>query len=469
MKQQDTVISLQGASKCFKRYEKPVDRLKEIIFPRRKHAEEFWALKDVSLDISPGETIGIVGRNGAGKSTLLQLICGTLQPTEGTVRVNGRVSALLELGAGFNPEFTGRENVYMNGAIMGLSREEIDSRFEEIATFANIKEFMEQPVKTYSSGMYVRLAFAAAVYIEPEILIVDEALAVGDIVFQAKCTTRMKAMMDSGTTILFVSHDPIAIKSLCQRTVYLDQGRVRAIGESGPIVDQYIKDAFEESSMFGDAPPPPTIEPVPSASSISELNGSVEVYTKEYKNYDALAFRGLGISTAQFKDFETRVASLRHGEGSVRIKNIIVMDDDQSPVGQVPFGTYVTVRVICEAQRTLPEAVIGFYVKDIKQIEVLGSNSYYQNINIKDLQDGELFWIDFRFQNRLRGGDYTLTVLIADSILTTTYYDWVDCASVIKCLNPPQRQIWCQYWPEIDCELARSLSDKNQDYAVSKP
>jgi lipopolysaccharide transport system ATP-binding protein len=217
---EEIAISLNNVSKCFKRYARPVDRLKEMLLPNRSYAQEFWALRDISFDVMKGETIGIIGRNGAGKSTLLQMICGTLAPTSGKVQVNGRVAALLELGAGFNPEFTGRENVYMNGAIMGLSRVEVDERFDRVAAFADIKDFIDQPVKTYSSGMYVRLAFASAIHVDPDILIVDEALAVGDMFFQAKCMSRMRTMMESGVTVLFVSHDTSSVKALCQRGVF---------------------------------------------------------------------------------------------------------------------------------------------------------------------------------------------------------------------------------------------------------
>lgn len=181
---EEIAISLENVSKCFKRYARPIDRLKEILLPGKAYAQEFWALRDLSFDVMKGETMGIIGRNGAGKSTLLQVICGTLTPTSGKVQVNGRVAALLELGAGFNPEFTGRENVYMNGAIMGLSKQEVDSRFDRIAAFADIGDFIDQPVKTYSSGMYVRLAFSSAIHVNPDILIVDEALSVGDLFFR---------------------------------------------------------------------------------------------------------------------------------------------------------------------------------------------------------------------------------------------------------------------------------------------
>jgi lipopolysaccharide transport system ATP-binding protein len=224
--QDDIAITLQNISKVYKRYHHPTDRLKEILLPGKSKAEEFWALRDINLTIPKGETVGIIGRNGSGKSTLLQIIAGTLQPTTGSFQVQGRISALLELGSGFNPEFTGRQNVFFNGRILGLSQAEIEDRFEDIAAFADIGDFIEQPVKTYSSGMFVRLAFAVAVHVGPEIFIVDEALAVGDIVFQHKCMRRIKSLMDSGVSTLFVSHDAGAVKSLCNDAVMLNEGRI---------------------------------------------------------------------------------------------------------------------------------------------------------------------------------------------------------------------------------------------------
>jgi lipopolysaccharide transport system ATP-binding protein len=243
-----TAIQVEGVSKCFHIYEKPRHRLQQFIFPQldrilgrtaRAFYKEFWALNGVSLRIGKGETVGIIGKNGSGKSTLLQIICGTLTPTTGTVETHGRVAALLELGSGFNPEFSGRENVYLNGSVLGLSRDEIDARFDDIAAFADIGDFIDQPVKTYSSGMMVRLAFAVAINSDPEILVVDEALSVGDELFQRKCFSRIEAIRDKGATILFVSHSGGAIVELCDRAVLVDAGELLAAGEPKSIVGQY--------------------------------------------------------------------------------------------------------------------------------------------------------------------------------------------------------------------------------------
>jgi len=238
----DIAIRVKNICKHYQIYDKPQDRLKQSLWRGRKQFyREFKALDDVSFEIKKGETVGIIGRNGSGKSTLLQIICGTLAPTSGTVEVNGRVAALLELGAGFNPEFTGKENVYMNATILGLSKKEIDAKFEEIVSFADIGDFVFQPVKTYSSGMLVRLAFAVAINVDPEILIIDEALSVGDELFQRKCFSRIEAIKANGATILFVSHSGGQIVELCDRAVLMDSGEKLAVGLPKQIVGRYQK------------------------------------------------------------------------------------------------------------------------------------------------------------------------------------------------------------------------------------
>lgn len=251
-------IRIERLSKCYQIYDQPRDRLKQFVLPRirrmiglepRRYYREFWALKDVSFEIRKGETVGIIGRNGSGKSTLLQLICGTLSQTEGAVLSGGRIAALLELGSGFNPEFTGRENVYMNASVLGLSRDEIDSRYDEIVAFSELGDFVEQPVKTYSSGMLVRLAFSVAINVDPEILVVDEALSVGDELFQRKCFSKLEAIRQSGATILFVSHSGAQVIELCDRAVLLDRGEQLAIGAPKQIVSRYQKLLYAPSEQ----------------------------------------------------------------------------------------------------------------------------------------------------------------------------------------------------------------------------
>ncbi|OKH37063.1 ABC transporter ATP-binding protein [[Phormidium ambiguum] IAM M-71] len=237
----EIVISLQNVSKCFKRYARPVDRLKELLLPGKTQCQEFWALRNLNLEVPKGQTLGIVGRNGSGKSTLLQIIVGTLTPTSGQVNINGRVAALLELGSGFNPEFTGRQNVFFNGQLMGLSPKEIAERFDDIAAFADIGDFIDHPVKTYSSGMFVRLAFAVATSVEPDILIVDEALSVGDEAFQRKCYARIQSIRARGGTILFVSHSASAVIDICDAAILMDRGEKLLFHHPKFVLDKYHK------------------------------------------------------------------------------------------------------------------------------------------------------------------------------------------------------------------------------------
>ena len=250
----DIVLSVKDVSKCFEIYEKPVHRLYQTLcVGKRKFYKEFWALKDISFDVHRGECVGIIGRNGAGKSTLLQIITGTLSPTTGSVDVRGRIAALLELGSGFNPEFTGRENVYLNGAILGFGKAEIDARYDEIVSFADIGEFIDQPVKTYSSGMMVRLAFAVQVMVDPDILIVDEALAVGDALFQKKCFARINELVAKGVTFIFVTHDMETMRSMTQRALLLRRGRQILFDASSAVLLEYRRElhAAEEQYMNG--------------------------------------------------------------------------------------------------------------------------------------------------------------------------------------------------------------------------
>lgn len=259
----EIVIRARNLSKCYQIYDKPHDRLKQSIYPRlqrmvgaqpKQYYHEFWALKDVSFELRKGETIGIVGCNGSGKSTLLQMICGTLNPTGGAVETYGRIAALLELGSGFNPEFTGRDNVYLNASILGLSKEEVDDKFDDIAAFADIGEFIDQPVKTYSSGMFVRLAFAIQANVDPEILIVDEALAVGDTFFVHRCMLRFNELQKAGTSILFVSHDANAVRNLCSRAIWLVEGGIKLEGNASKVIDAYLASLFGQIEVTMDDP-----------------------------------------------------------------------------------------------------------------------------------------------------------------------------------------------------------------------
>ncbi len=250
----EPIIRVSNVSKCYQIYDRPQHRLLQSIFRRKKYFRDFWALREVSLEVNKGEVLGIIGRNGAGKSTLLQAICGTATPTSGTINVKGRVAALLELGAGFNPEFSGRENAILNAAILGMTQAEIDARLPDIIAFAELAEFIDEPVKTYSSGMFVRLAFAVAIHVSPDILVIDEALAVGDLAFRNKCIERIQKLMAGGVTILFVTHDISTLQLLCSRVVWLDHGQIKSIGDPVRVSQDYYAD------MLGSKAPPVPVQ-----------------------------------------------------------------------------------------------------------------------------------------------------------------------------------------------------------------
>ncbi|MBN3906220.1 MAG: ABC transporter ATP-binding protein [Nostoc sp. NMS1] len=414
---EEIAISLKNVSKCYKRYTRPADRLKEILLPERTYAQEFWALQDVSFQVMKGETIGIIGRNGAGKSTLLQMICGTLTPTSGVVQVNGRVAALLELGAGFNPEFTGRENVYMNGAIMGLSRQEVDNRFHQIAAFADIGDFIDQAVKTYSSGMYVRLAFASAIHIDPDILIVDEALAVGDMFFQAKCMARMRQMMETGVTVLFVSHDTSSVKSLCQRCAFLEKGKLLKIGKASEVVDTYISIVHSEMNQ--------------------ELKQQVELINKNIptisQHEKATQDNNLDKKSTISKIFVSTVKEAkfaegahRYGDDSAKILDIKLLNSQHLPTDQLDFKEDFTIQVSILFKQDLPSFCIGYSFRDLKGQMLIAYATTAKRIEMPSAKAGEVYVMEIKGTNILNCGVYTITIGIELPVVTNQQHIFID-------------------------------------------
>ncbi|MEW9673276.1 ABC transporter ATP-binding protein [Ammoniphilus sp. 3BR4] len=416
------VISISNVSKAYKLYDNPLDRVKESIIPfsSRNYHREFFALKNVNLVIKKGETVGIIGKNGSGKSTLLKMISGVLTPSTGSIAVKGRVSALLELGAGFNPEYTGMENIFLNGTIMGFTRDEMKKKLDEILTFADIGDFIHQPVKMYSSGMFARLAFAVAINVEPEILIVDEALSVGDMAFQVKCMNKIKSMMEKGCTTLFVSHDIGAIKTLCNRAVYLENGVIKEVGDSGKVCDQYINDQrakheYLRKKDFG--------------SDNIQVAGNKDNFRFEFSEIDR-------------DRFEKAVASTRKGTGEVKIIYSRIVDEDDREINEIEFNQRVTVKVYYETQVEVPEIVAAIHIRDKNQLEIVGTNTKYENVEIKNLPKGSCGEINFTFTNKLRAGNYSLTLLMVDAIPTNTFFDRVDNAVVFKVNDEPNKTRW---------------------------
>ena len=416
----EIAISLKNVSKCFKRYTHPVERLKEILLPGKSRADEFWALQDINLEVPKGQTLGIVGRNGSGKSTLLQIIAGTLTPTAGEVRVNGRVSALLELGSGFNLEFTGRQNVFFNGRLLGLSQKEIEDKFDNIAGFADIGDFIDQPVKTYSSGMFVRLAFAVAVNVEPEVLIVDEALAVGDFVFQHRCMRLMRALMDSGVTTLFVSHDSSAIKTLCNSAVMIHEGKVYTSGLPNAVIIEYLKLSTEQE--------------------LGEVKAELEQsYSHASDNTEPNNFSALHEAEVLSNQQEqNQVKPPRRGNRKALIEEVKLLNfigeciNDSHILG---FNESVTLLINVQVYKPLQGCIVGFFISDKNGNEIIGSNTFEENFPIGKLKAGDRITIEFKFSLPLRPGSYSLTVAGSENYSSVTF-DWIDNALVFQVLPP---------------------------------
>jgi len=370
MSSDDFAIRISNLSKRYEIYDAPRDRLKQFFLPRvakavfnstRQYFREFWALKDVSFDVKKGETIGIIGRNGAGKSTLLQILCGTLSPTSGTVEIKGRVAALLELGAGFNTEFTGRENVYLYASMLGLQKSEIDLRFADIAAFADIGEFIEQPVKTYSSGMYVRLAFAVIAHVDADILIIDEALAVGDAFFVQKCMRFLRGFMGRGT-ILFVSHDTGAVVNLCGHAIWLQHGSVKMTGKPKDISEQYLKDQYQASQ--GEVTTPAAEKIDSSANDILDFRDM---------RRDFINASNLRNDIELFK-FDPDAPSF--GGGSANIVQVLLEDLNGKPLVWVVGGELVRLKITARLTSDLPDLMFGFFVKDRLGQRLFGDNTH---------------------------------------------------------------------------------------------
>ncbi len=434
----DIAIRVQNLSKRYEIYDAPRDRLKQFVAPRlqrmtgqtpKQYFREFWALKDVSFEIKKGETIGIIGRNGSGKSTLLQLICGTLSPTGGNVEITGRIAALLELGSGFNPEFTGRENVRMSCAVLGLTPAETEAKFDDIAAFADIGDFIEQPVKTYSSGMYVRLAFAVNIVSEPEIMIVDEALSVGDMNFQAKCMTALSRIQERGATVLFVSHDIGALKSLCSRGVYLEHGTVRAIGKAPDVAEQYIR------TMRGEM----------NAETRRFARASSGLVEEDTKIREAMETSEVGSAVLKRTDeFDKRVATFRYGSGGARVSYVELFNMDDEPIQFVEFNQEVKIRIRVESSSE-QRISVNFNIRDDKKVNLVGCD--FTLVEQEDLMTeiGGQYLIEYTLRLPLKEGIYSLRTQITSPVAsdqTAIFVDVIEDAVVFQMGRWGKGRLW---------------------------
>lgn len=395
------IINFESVSKSYSIYDSPGDRLKELAtFNRLKRHRDFWALRDISLSIGRGETFCVIGENGSGKSTFLQLVAGILAPSSGKAEVRGRVAALLELGAGFNPEFSGRDNVYLNAAILGLSRAEIDARFSQIIAFAEIGEFLEQPVKTYSSGMVVRLAFAVAIHVDPEILLVDEALAVGDIYFRQRCLRKVHELRQQGVTILFVSHSMGDVKAIGDRTLWLEHGCIQDLGPTDAVVGRYLAAMADKDTAY------------------------LELKTAPVSSTDR--------PSAQAPEVVTHIPNVdhRHGDRRAEVIGIAVLDVHGRPLAALEPNARCIVRISARATQPVGQPNIGFMLRNHLGLDFAGTNTLRENIELEPMEPGDTVTVDFHLDlPELYPSAFSFSPAIADGNLT--HYkmcDWIDNA-----------------------------------------
>lgn len=408
-------VEFSGVSKSYSIYAAPGDRLKELAtLNRRRFHTDYWALRDVSFEIRRGETFCIVGENGSGKSTLLQICAGILQPTTGTAVVNGRVAALLELGSGFNPEFSGRDNVYLNGAILGLSQKDMDRRFPEIAAFAEIGEFIEQPVKTYSSGMIVRLAFAVAIHLDPEVLVVDEALSVGDIYFRQRCMRKVHELRSRGITILFVSHSTGDVKTLGDRAMWLEHGRIMALGKTDLVITKYL------AAM--------------NAKDIQYIAHDLQINENKSK-------------TSPVEVIE-HIPNIDHrfGDGRAEVIGIAVCNESGTNLSLLDPHSTIVVRISVRAHANLDRPIVGFMLRNHLGVDFAGTNTARERYPMPPLIAGEVCTVDFYIElPTLYASNFSFSPAIADGTLEHySICDWIDNAIALQ-MAPADGPVYGQF------------------------
>lgn len=386
-----SVIEVNDVTKIYKLYKDPMDRFKEAIHPfHKQYSTPFYALRNVSFQVEKGETVGIIGTNGSGKSTILKIITGVIQPSEGTIKVDGTVSALLELGAGFDMEYTGVENIYMNGAVLGFSKEEMNRKKDEILEFADIGDFVNQPVKTYSSGMLVRLAFALAINVEPEILIIDEALAVGDAFFQAKCFHKLEEIKAAGTTILFVSHDIVSVKKLCTRAVWIEKGILQEVGPAGEVCERYMSAQIIRNN--------------------AENEIALERMRSEDNNYVKKAEKVI----YSIPKLDTDKAEAITSNGKAELLSFYIMDSDGGFTNVIKPEKEYRYAIVAKFNEELEHVIFGFELENLKGIRVFGINNFMQGKHIGHVCTDKIYEVSFKLAlPKIHKGEYLVTPAVS--------------------------------------------------------
>lgn len=406
-------IDFQGVSKSYAIYDSPGDRLKELVaFNRLRFHRDFWALRDLTFQVAKGEAFCVIGENGSGKSTLLQIVAGILQPSAGSVSVRGRVSALLELGSGFNPEFTGRDNVYLNAAILGLSSKEIDAKYKSIEQFAEIGDFINRPVKTYSSGMAVRLAFAVAIHVDPEILLVDEALAVGDIYFRQRCMRKVHELRAQGITILFVSHALGDVKAIGDRTLWLEEGRIKELGSTDIVVAKYLAAMTEKDSAY---------------------------LVHEKRPVARSAARSIAPEIVE------RIPNIDHrfGDNRAEVLGIAILDPQARPLQLLDPLSRAVVRISVRAKDEIPMPIVGFVFRNHLGIDFAATNTALEGVELAPMMPGDVSTVDFHIQvPELYPAFFSFSPAVADGTLDSyKMCDWIDNAITLQ-MAPGNKQIY---------------------------
>jgi ABC-type polysaccharide/polyol phosphate transport system ATPase subunit len=398
-------IRVENLSKRYRIYDRPTDKLREMVrLAGSARHREFWALRDVSFAVEPGQTIAVIGQNGSGKSTLLQILAGIMRQTRGECHVAGKISALLELGSGFNPEFTGRENVFMNGAILGFDERQMKERFDAVAQFAEIGSFMEQPVKTYSSGMFMRLAFAVAINVDPDVLLVDEALAVGDLVFQHRCMHRMNRLRENGKTIVLATHDLTAVTKFCDRAILLDGGTLLFDGKPDLAVQKYRALVFERERRY------------------AQIEGDRDgILQAEYGSGGELPVA----RTIPNIDH-------RYGSGEASLLGVDLLTENGCPTREIRGGQKITVRISAEFNSAVERPILGFTLRDRLGVDISACNTSYEGRFLPPARAGQIFTADFHIQlPRLAIGSYSISPAVAKGDLVRhDMCDWIDNALV---------------------------------------
>lgn len=394
-------IKTNKISKIYKLYKSNTDRVKEAFsfIKKKKYHKKHYALNNISFELRKGESLGIIGKNGAGKSTLLKILTGIITPSSGYYNVNGRISALIELGAGFNPEFTGVENIYFNGSILGYTKDHIDEKYEDIVNFADIGDYIYQPVKTYSSGMFVRLAFSVATTVNPEILIIDEALSVGDIFFQAKCADRIKDLLKGNTTLIFVSHNVNAVKSLCKKAMLLDKGNIIYYGKSDDVVEKYFKMKVNDDALI-----------FANDSRKASKDQQSKTYHKNNNNNSITELNSIVLKDSGFKK---RASYNRIQNGKAEFLGVGLLNGKGELIQNLDYEQNVTLSLAIKINEDINRLLYGYHIRNQNGVDIVYTDSTIENADLKGVKRGEVYIIGISFKASLRQGKYNIAVVLS--------------------------------------------------------